>query len=113
MTSKARAAARAVREAEVSRKRHAAERRARRRALLTAPLRAVRQLVPQRRGHTARLRAPRDRAQLAAVAIGLLVVVLVVFVTIQSWALRIGAVVLALLIAPVLVTLSKPNRRVH
>ena len=113
MTSKARAAARAVREAEVERRRHRAERRARRRALLRAPLRAVLRLVPRRRGHTARLRTRRDRAQLAAVSIGLLVLLMIVFVTIQSWALRIGAMVLALLIAPVLVTLSKPNRRVH
>ena len=112
MTSRARAAARALREVESAKRRKEAERRARRRALISTPGRLLKRLVP-RRGHTGRLRTRRDRAQLAAVAIGLLVLLVAVFVTIQSWTLRIGAVVLALLVAPVLVILSQPNRRVH
>jgi len=130
MTSKARALARAAREAEAARLRREAERRARRRAILTAPYRALRAVVPGRRrapgragtargpfgrGRTARLRTRRDRAQLAAIAMGLLVALVIVFVTIESWALRIGATVLALLLAPVLLALTRPayDRSVH
>lgn len=130
MTSKARALARAAREAEAERLRVAAARRARRRAILTAPYRAVRSLVPGRRagtgsggraagtasggrlfgrGRTARLRTRRDRAQLSAIAMGLLVALVIVFVTIDSWALRIGATILALLLAPVLLALTRTD----
>ena len=136
MTSKARALARAAREAEAERLRREAARRARRRAILTAPYRAVRALVPGRaaasgggrsarrtrsgrglfgRGRTGRISTRRDRAQLSAIAMGLLVALVVVWVTIDSWALRIGATVLALLLAPVLIALSGTDysRSVH
>jgi Flp pilus assembly protein TadB len=113
MTSKARAAARALREAESAKRRREAQRRARRRALLHAPWNAVKALVPRRRGRTGRLPSRRDRAQLAAVVMGLLVLLVVIFITVQSWALRVGAVVLALLLAPVLLTLFPSHRRVH
>ncbi|SHM36557.1 hypothetical protein [Cryptosporangium aurantiacum] len=127
MTSKARALARAAREAEAERLRIEAERRARRRAILTAPWRAARAIVPRRRpephrrglfgrGRTGKIRAARrDRAQLAAIATGLIVLLLVVWVTIDSWAMRIGATVLALLLTPVLLALTRSDysRSVH
>ncbi|MFI5957139.1 hypothetical protein [Cryptosporangium sp. NPDC051539] len=125
MTKGVRARARAVREAEAER----ARLRARRRAILTAPWRAVRALVPGRApsrggrsrsapsrarrwfglGQTGRIRTRRDRAQLSAIAMGLIVVLVFVFLTIDSWALRIGAVVLALLLAPVLLALTRTD----
>ncbi|GAA3389882.1 hypothetical protein [Cryptosporangium minutisporangium] len=126
MTSRARALARAAREAEAERLRREAERRARRRAILTAPWRAVRRVAgihpaePRRRGlfrrgRTGKLRTRRDRAQVAAIVMGLLVALVIVFVTIDSWALRIGAAVLALLLAPVLLALTRTDysRSVH
>jgi Flp pilus assembly protein TadB len=100
-----------LREAEAAKKRKEAERRARHRALLLAPVRFAQRRVPQR-GRTGRIRSRRDRAQVAAVSTGLLLALIVVFVTVQSWALRIGAIVLAFLLAPVLVLLTQP-RRVH
>ncbi|TQS41679.1 hypothetical protein [Cryptosporangium phraense] len=119
MTKGARARARAVREAEAERARRRASRRARRRAILTAPWHAIRALTPggaARRGRrTGRMRSPRDRAQVSAIVMGLLVAIVVVFLTIDSWALRIGAVVLALLLAPVLLALTRTDysRRVQ
>lgn len=140
MTSKARALARAAREAEAQRLRLEAERRARRRAILTAPYRAVRALVPGRsattgggrsarrrgrgggsgrglfrRGRTGRISTRRDRAQVATIATGVIVLLLVVWVTIDSLALRIGVTVLALLLVPVLLALSRTDysRSVH
>ena len=139
MTSKARALARAAREAEAERLRREAERRARRRAVLTAPYRAVRALMPGssaatgggargrgrgatatrgglfRRGRTGRVRTRRDRAEVAAIVMGLLVAVLFVFLLIDSWAVRIGATFLALLLAPVLLALTRTDysRSVH
>jgi hypothetical protein len=75
--------------------------------VLTAPWRAAKALVP-RRGRTGRIRTRRDRTQLAVVWMSLLVLLVIVFLTIDSWAMRIGATVLALLLGPVLVALTRP-----
>jgi hypothetical protein len=99
--SKERARRREARLAESARRRRTAERRASRGRLL----RSLRGRVPRRR-RIARLSSGRSRAQLAGVAVGLTLVLLLTWYFTDSWPVRIAVVVLSLIALPAIVTLT-------
>jgi len=100
--SKERARRRAVRTAEVERRQHAATKRAER----VARRRALRERLVPRRRRVGRFTGRRNRAQLAGIAVGLAVVLILAWYLVDSWTVRIAVVVLALLALPALVTLT-------